>query len=132
MTPKWSALFLLLGSEYGRFHAASEELGLSTSQAQLLWGIEPGSPAPMSSLAERLGCHASNVTGLVDRLESQGLVVREPGQDRRVKAIALTDAGVDVRARLIARMDEPPPGLARLEESERLVLLGLLAKAFPS
>ena len=33
----------------------------------------------MSALAEALYCHASNVTGIVDRLEPRGLVERRPG-----------------------------------------------------
>jgi len=32
----------------------------------------------MGQLAETLACDASNVTGLVDRLESRGLVRRRP------------------------------------------------------
>lgn len=36
-----------------------------------------GRPLPMRALAELLGCDASNVTGIVDRLEARGLVRRE-------------------------------------------------------
>ena len=53
----------------------------------------------MSSLAGMLFCDASNVTGIVDRLEARGLIERRPAaQDRRVKLLALTPAGEQVRA----------------------------------
>jgi len=37
--------------------------------------IEPDRPIPMGQLAETLACDASNVTGLIDRLESAGWCV---------------------------------------------------------
>ena len=45
------------------------ELELSPAQCHVLHLIEPGRPIPMGRLAETLACDASNVTGLVDRLE---------------------------------------------------------------
>src|SRR5438874_750842 len=54
-------------------------------------------PAPMRDLAERLACDRSYITNLADQLEERGLVARVPGEDRRVKLLALTDAGVAVR-----------------------------------
>ena len=36
----------------------------------------------MGRLAETLSCDASNVTGLVDRLEARGLVQRQPSAER--------------------------------------------------
>ncbi len=51
----------------------------------------------MRALAGLLACDASNITGLVDRLEAQGLVSRhlDPG-DRRVKNVVATEKGVEV------------------------------------
>src|SRR3954471_21476722 len=64
------------------------ELGLSFAQAHALRVPGPGRPMPMSSLAERLFCAASNVTGIAHRLEARGLVERESAEaDRRVKAL---------------------------------------------
>ena len=71
------------------------ELGLSQVQCHVLHLIEPGRPVPMSRLAEVLSCDASNVTGLVDRLEARGLLARRPSPgDRRVKVLALTPPGI--------------------------------------
>src|SRR5581483_11979770 len=54
-------------------------------------------PTPMSRLAEVLNCEASNLTGLVDKLENRGLVERQPDPgDRRVRLLALTEAGLQV------------------------------------
>ena len=48
----------------------------------------------MGQVAQTLACDASNVTGLVNRLESRGLVRRPASaEDRRVKVLDLTPAG---------------------------------------
>jgi len=48
----------------------------------------------MSELAQRLGCDASNVTSLVDKLETRGLVERRASEhDRRVKSLVMTRPG---------------------------------------
>ena len=52
----------------------------------------------MSALAAALQCDNSNVTGIVDRLEAQGLVERRPAaHDRRVKTLVVTTEGVELR-----------------------------------
>src|SRR5918912_2526956 len=88
--------------ERQRAAAALAELDLTFPQAHMLRLLEPGRPLPMSALAERLVCDASNVTGLADRLEARGLVVRQPAErDRRVKALAITPAGAALRKRVL-------------------------------
>src|SRR5436305_12556482 len=77
-----------------RAGASLGELDLTFAQAHMLRLLEPGKPLPMSALAERLLCDASNVTGLADRLEARGLVRRESAEgDRRVKALTITPDG---------------------------------------
>jgi DNA-binding MarR family transcriptional regulator len=57
-------------------------------------GLLMHGPVPMVQLSTLLSCDASYVTGIVDRLEQQGLVDRqESPSDRRVKLIALTKKG---------------------------------------
>jgi DNA-binding MarR family transcriptional regulator len=78
------------------------------------------------ALAERLQCDPSNVTFLVDRLEERGLVERVAvATDRRVKAIALTTAGVATRDRLI-RAAATSKVFARLAPEEQDQLADLL------
>src|SRR5256714_14885275 len=58
-------------------------LGLSFAQAHALRLLDPEQPMPMSALAERIFCDASNVTGIADRLESRGPVrPQSPEGDR--------------------------------------------------
>lgn len=47
----------------------------------------------MGEIGERLVVTKSNVTGLVDRLEGQGLVERRETGDRRATRVLLTDEG---------------------------------------
>jgi MarR family transcriptional regulator, organic hydroperoxide resistance regulator len=102
---------------------------LTNPQATLLRMMDPARPVPMSALATSLGCHASNITGLVDRLEEAGLVVRRPSdEDRRVKTICLTPKGIEVRGGLCAAIYTPPPELARLDTRELAELEGLLRR----
>src|SRR3954447_19592010 len=91
------------------------ELELSPAQCHVLHLIEPGQSIAMGQLAETLACDASNVTGLVDRLESRGLVRRRPSDaDRRVKVLDLTPKGTRLRGLLLDRMTAPPASLQRL------------------
>jgi len=91
--------------------------------------MEPGRAIPMGKLAEALACDASNVTGLVDRLESRGLVRRHAGEaDRRVKVLELTRAGVRLRATVIERMTKPPARLHRLSVPEQRALVKMLKR----
>jgi DNA-binding MarR family transcriptional regulator len=50
---------------------------------------------PTLALADRLVSRAPDITRLVDKLESRGLVVRErPADNRRVVRVGITPAGV--------------------------------------
>src|SRR5947209_17792722 len=110
----WQLLMKFFFAQRGHLSSRGEEFELSPVQCHVLHLIEPGRPVPMGRVAETLACDASNVTGLVDRLESRGLVRRRPsGEDRRVKVLDLTPAGSRLRAVLVDRMSVPPPILGR-------------------
>src|SRR4030095_5802811 len=71
--------------------AALGALGLGFAQGHALRMLAPEEARPMSALAERLFCDASNVTGIVDRLEARGLVERRrPRGDPRANELVLT------------------------------------------
>jgi|SRR5580765_2971550 MarR family transcriptional regulator, organic hydroperoxide resistance regulator len=109
---------------------ALNTLGLSFAQAHALRMLDPDEPMPMSALAERLFCDASNVTGIVDRLEARGLVERRAYEgDRRVKALTLTQAGAEVRDRALAVMSEPPAAIAALPAADQRALRDILRRA---
>jgi DNA-binding MarR family transcriptional regulator len=125
----WATMGRLWHANKGRFFAAINEFDLSPPQALALRHLEPGSPLPMSALAELLHCDNSNITGIVDRLEDRGLVERRPAaHDRRVKHLLVTERGAEVRERLMERMDRAPDELDRLTKAEQRQLLALLRK----
>ena len=56
--------------------------------------VEAGESLSLGQLAERLACVKSNVTQLVDRLQTDGLVARAPDpNDRRSCLAVLTEEG---------------------------------------
>jgi DNA-binding MarR family transcriptional regulator len=125
----WQLLVRLFFSQRANLPPLAAALDLSPAQCHLLHLIEPGRPMPMGQLAETLACDASNVTGLVDRLESRGLVRRRPSaDDRRVKVLDLTPKGARLRAVLVARMTDPPATLRRLSVQEQRALVRILAR----
>lgn len=77
-----------------RFLAA---YGLTPSQFEILTVLSEEGEIPLNRLSERLCCACSNVTGIVDRLERDGLVKRERShEDRRVILLGLTEKGQEV------------------------------------
>jgi DNA-binding MarR family transcriptional regulator len=87
-------------------------------------------PKPMGELAQSMHCDNSNMTGLVDRLEERGLVERTQADgDRRVRLIALTDRGSEIREELVRRMAEPPAPLTELQPADQRALTALLRRA---
>lgn len=72
-------------------------------------------PRPMGELAQQMHCDNSNITGIVDRLSERGLVERRAAEgDRRIKLVALTEAGRELRDELARRRAIPPPEFAGL------------------
>jgi DNA-binding MarR family transcriptional regulator len=126
----WILLRELFFATKPRMLALASELALAPMQMHALRLIEPGSELPMSALAEWLHCDASNVTGIVDRLEARGLIERRsaPG-DRRVKILALTAEGEQLREILMERFDTPPESIASLPRADQRALRDLLRKA---
>jgi DNA-binding MarR family transcriptional regulator len=113
-----------------RVGSALSGLGLTFAQAHALRLLDPELPLPMSALAERLFCDASNVTGIADRLESRGLVERRSAEgDRRVKALTLTTDGVELRTQVMEIMSEPPRAIAALSVADQRALRDILSRA---
>lgn len=68
---------------------------LTVAQAQMLCALSDESLG-MADLSGVLGLERSSLTGLVDRAEHRGLVLREGDpRDRRVVKVTLTPAGAD-------------------------------------
>ena len=125
----WQLLMRFFFAQREHLPGWAEQFGLSSIQCHALHLIEPDRPMPMSRLARALACDASNVTGLVDRLESRGVVQRVPSTtDRRVKAVGLTAAGAKLRGELLQRVAMRPHPLSRLSRAERRLLVEILEK----
>jgi len=121
-------LVALVGQTATQISHCAEQCGVSMVQASALLQID-GS-MPMRELAARLGGHASNATGIADRLAARGLVERhEDAHDRRVKRVTLTPQGIVTRTQLATCMESAHPPFARLSAGERRQLHGLLLAA---
>jgi DNA-binding MarR family transcriptional regulator len=108
----------------------AQELDLAPMQLHALRLLEPGEEVPMRALAQSLFCDPSNVTGIVDRLKTRGLIERrEADHDRRVKILTLTDEGRMMRERAMRLLQEPPPELAALPRETQRALRDALREA---
>ncbi|MBM7169560.1 MarR family transcriptional regulator [Streptomyces sp. G44] len=127
--PLLDALWASMAGLYGDLTAAAAAQGLTYSQAKALNVLRQGGPAPMRVLAASFRCDASNMTGIIDRLESRGLVRREPSStDRRVKNVVLSEEGAAAVDSIRAGMHATHQALDALSEEERATLQGLLAR----
>jgi MarR family 2-MHQ and catechol resistance regulon transcriptional repressor len=83
----------------------------------------------MGEIGQKLVVTKSNVTGLVDRLEGQGLVARAEHRDRRATIVRLTKAGSRLLEQAVPRHAELVAGLtACLSNGEKQSLIRLLTK----
>jgi DNA-binding MarR family transcriptional regulator len=99
--------------------------GVSLVHLQVLGVLEHEGPRPMTELAEALDVSSASATGIVDRMEDRGLVVRvRDGEDRRVVRVELTDDGRRILGGLIAERRESLRGLLdELSDEEAACLL---------
>ena len=95
----WSLLQAAHAVE-SRIEQALAEAGLSGAKlAALTQLVEAGEPISLGELAEQCACVRSNITQLVDRLESEKLVKRvDDPQDRRSLRAAITPLGRERQA----------------------------------
>jgi len=90
-------------------------------------------PMAMKDLGMRMRCDPSFVTNVADQLEKRGLATRESDPaDRRVKRIALTPAGLELKQRIENEILNGLPWRHALDNDERACLLGLVRKLLPA
>ncbi|HEY0474749.1 MAG TPA: MarR family transcriptional regulator [Kribbella sp.] len=104
---------------------------LTVAQAQMLCTLSEGTLG-MAELSGSLGLERSSMTGLVDRAEQRGLVVREADpRDRRAVNVTLTPAGSAAvhrfHGQLTKRLEElladfPPTERERFARSLRRIV----------
>lgn len=114
-----------------RFAPMASEAGLSVTEALALWKLRTG-PCKSSEIAARMGLSPSTMTGILDRLEAGGwLLRRSDPEDRRAVLLEptkkLSDFAKSAKRRVSAGLERAfkdlPPGLApRLSGDLALVL----------
>lgn len=119
---------------YTESRRATEEvaraLGMTGPQITAIKLLERFGDLSLSALSERMSAKNSTITGLVDRLEREGLVQRvRSTEDRRVTLIRLTGAGRGLAAEVpVTSMELFAGALHSLEPEERDQLGRLLRK----
>ena len=82
----------------------TEQLGITSRQATLLWLVRESPGKTLRSLAEQEGIAAPSLSGHLDRLEAAGLVERvRSTDDRRRVGVVLTATGERLLRRIRAR-----------------------------
>ncbi|MFC8527351.1 MarR family winged helix-turn-helix transcriptional regulator [Nocardia sp. NPDC057227] len=102
--------------------------GISMWGYSVLLGLGAEPTHTQSALAKRIGADKTRIIPVLDELQRQGLIRREPDPaDRRVNLVALTDAGRATRDRVqrdIQRAEETV--LEPLAAADRTALLRAL------
>ena len=107
-----------------------EKLSLTGPQVHAILWLGHDGPLSMREVARRVGISVQTITGVVDRLERDGYVVRVRGEeDRRVVRVSLTRAGAAMYRRLDGLIQQNMAmGLGLLEPEERETLYRLVEK----
>lgn len=81
----------------------------------------------MRAFADSIGCDASYVTILTDRLDGLGLVERVPdARDRRVRQLVLTSKGEQLRQAMTDRVLATSPAISGLSRECQETLVEIL------
>ena len=108
----------------------AREVGLTGPQLTVIKLLESFGDLSLSSLSERIRAQNSTVTGIIDRMEREGLVRRERSTtDRRVVYIRLSDKGSKLAREIAVEPMEIFRGaLLGLSRDDLRDLLRILAK----
>jgi DNA-binding MarR family transcriptional regulator len=108
----------------------AREVGLTGPQLTVIKLLESFGDLSLSSLSERIRAQNSTVTGIIDRMEREGLVVRERSKtDRRVVLIKLSDKGAELaRSIQVEPMEIFRTALMSLDQDDLEDLLRILGK----
>jgi DNA-binding MarR family transcriptional regulator len=126
-----SFLLAQLGAHAARkFAERLSPLKLNPPHAGILRRLAQSSGISQRELAAQLGMHASRLVGVVDEMESLGLVAREGNtDDRRTYSLQITPKGREV-LKEVAKVSQQHNEalLAALSSEEREILASLLQR----
>jgi DNA-binding MarR family transcriptional regulator len=112
-----------------RMRTLCESFGMTPAVIKSLFHLSEEHPTPMRELADHWGCDASYITSIVDTLEARGWAERQTfPADRRVRTVALTEAGAKAKAEVLGLLWEPPRAFDALSAAEQRHLRDLLRK----
>jgi len=120
-------LFNLMPLVVNHVNQRLEELGMTNTDYWALRSIED--PMPMNELAHCMDFDPSYVTIVADRLETLGLVERQPHPtDRRVKNLVLTAKGRRLKKTIPETLWNAPNPFSALTDAEHDQFANHLAK----
>jgi DNA-binding MarR family transcriptional regulator len=129
-TLTWNDLIELFRSQKSWMNGIVAALDVTPQMAHALNEIPESGSITMKVLSAALMCDASNMTGIIDRLEARALVERRADpDDRRVKCVALTPAGKRLRKRIDEAFNQPPPAIAAMPVADQRALGTLIRQA---
>ncbi|MGH9825817.1 MAG: MarR family winged helix-turn-helix transcriptional regulator [Blastocatellia bacterium] len=126
-------LNLMVTADYLRRHTETICAEFDITRAQynvlrILRGVYPEGH-PRCEVAQRMVEHAPDVTRLIDRLESQGLVERDrSGDDRRLSLTRITRKGLDLIKRMEPAMSELSAAVQKRISRQELVELSRICE----
>jgi len=114
------------------FDSYFHEYGISDSKFNVLVILykNPEKSMMLSEIGERMLVTKANITGLIDRLERQGLVrrIRDDMDRRKIRAV-MTEKGRNFTAEIIERYKEwTAKIMATLDDREKNQLIGIMTK----
>lgn len=123
----FDAMTEFIGHLMQRGEQLSQRFGVPVSCMKALRRLD--TPVAMKDLGQRLRCDPSFVTSIADALEQRGLAKREPNPaDRRIKNLALTDRGLEIKAAVEQETLGLMPWTHALDRDEREQFLELVRK----
>lgn len=119
--------FTLLNRLFQRHYARFDLTPAKLNVLMLVKHVGGEEGLPQREIATRLIISGSDVTGLIDRLEKEGLLARRGAADRRVKLIRITPKGSALLDRLwpshVERAESVMSPLSRKEQEQLIALL---------
>ncbi len=126
----WELMYEVFKASKPFMEVVAAGFDLTPQQVFAIKSLDEDRPMTMSAFATTLGCDASNVTSIVDKLETRGIVERRASAlDRRVKVLVMTPAGIELRGRIADAMQNPPPAIANLSIEDQEALCAIYRRA---
>jgi DNA-binding MarR family transcriptional regulator len=125
----WQDLFSLVTDHLDAWRRdVAEAMGMPFTRYRALKRIAPA-PITLRDLAEAMGTDAPATTVIVNDLEEQGLVRRDPHpEDRRAKVVSLTATGKRILRTAQSVAARPPTAFEALDKDDLASLERIIAR----